>query len=148
VNETETVEALRVRIEALSEQNKKLREDIAAGYLVLGDAAIRSLAARVADQLLNHRDWKNILKQMLLAFTIQLEDQRRAGIINSFFACCEGLGIQLRMDELGKVKCTNLNRMEPELRIVFTMYRVEIMHRLKRIRDLSILSNGRVEEKF
>lgn len=90
----------------------------------------RAFALQVAECIMDSRQFRQLLKEVVLTVLAAQEEARRQGIVRSLLQCCDALGVSFRLD--GERVCMrNRERLDEELRALLLMYREEVVAQLR-----------------
>jgi hypothetical protein len=106
------------------------------------------IADRLPDKLLENKRFSRMLREVVLRTIVEQDRERRAGMVRSFFDCCEARGISFSLDERNHLACSDPRRMNEDLLAVMAMSRMEIKDYLLEMRRRDEAEKAMNEKRY
>ncbi len=93
------------------------------------------VAKAVVRELIDYRPLQQLIRHIVLSVVAEQEHQRDRQILDTFFEYCQSVGVEPKVED-GKLKFTNLNRIDEYLGKVIILYRQQIKDHVERMNDM------------
>jgi hypothetical protein len=105
---------------------------------------LERMLERLAFRILDHKRFRQMMREVVLAVVSEQWAQTQAGAVNAFFDCLAARRVRVTLDDDGKLHQTG--PIGADLKAVFIVYRDPIIARLRREREAAKVREQRGTE--